>query len=140
MLTNVLTSRFAGPILLVLAALTLVGGGAFGVQTYRLHNSQNLVASQKQTIGSLNSRILEKDALAESYKLTIAQQNASIDAISKVRSEDRVIYLKQYGAADQAAKGDDARADQLLGLQNTFTDELAQCRASKLLLEQEVGQ
>jgi hypothetical protein len=137
MITKFLTSQFAGPILLALFGGLLI---TLGITAHNLGNAREKIDEQTLTISGQKLAIdLAKTQLAQRDTL-IAKQNAAVDAISKVRAEDRTIYVKQYAAADERAKGDDDRGDQLLSLQSEFTDELAQCRASKLLLEQEVGQ
>jgi uncharacterized protein HemX len=133
MITKLLASRFAGTIIYALMALAVAGGLYGFFQGRRANTAETLASSRQQTINGLNGLLQQRDTL-------IAAQNKGIEAISKVRAEDRVVYIKQYAAADQRAKGNDARADQLVSMQSNFTDELAQCRAARTLLEGELAQ
>lgn len=74
------------------------------------------------------------------YALAVADQNAAIQSLADRREEGRVVYLQDYARADQSAKSFDTRASELLAKQETFTDELAECHATKTLLEQELTQ
>lgn len=90
-----------------------------------------LADSRAETAAHLTSQLKGRDAL-------IAQQNAAVERIAKVRQEDRVIYLQNYAQADERASRHDDRAAQIMALPNEQLDELAQCRASRLLLEEEL--
>lgn len=131
MFAKIIASRWT-PIV----ALALACAAFFGLWQNAANNlavAKVAVKAQTETISQLQSTVQGRDAL-------IAQQNAGIIAISGQRAEDRVIYLKNYAAADERAKDDDDRASAILALPNQHIDELAQCRASRALLEQELVQ
>jgi len=114
---------------LIIAALV-----AFGLyQRDRANDAETLAASRAQTITS------QENAL-QGFGEAIASQNQSIEALAERRTKGRTIYLQDYARADQRATAKDDRAAQLLGLQSQFADELAECRAARTLLEQEMSQ
>lgn len=97
----------------------------------RANDAEALAASRAETIAFQNATITGYADLAD-------KQNKAIKGLAERREEGRVIYLQDYARADQSAKAFDLRAEQLLAQQETFTDELAECRATKTLLEQEL--
>lgn len=112
---------------LVIALLAGLGYWQFN----RANDAEALAASRQETIGFQSSIIT-------SYATAIENQNTAIRDLAERREEGRVIYLQDYARADQSAKAFDLRANQLLAQKETFTDELAECRATKALLEQEL--
>lgn len=102
-------------------------------QRDRANDAEALAASRAETIAFQTEVIT-------GYALAVADQNAAIQSLADRREEGRVVYLQDYARADQSAKSFDARASELLAKQETFTDELAECRATKTLLEQELTQ
>jgi uncharacterized protein HemX len=139
-LGRLLASRFAGPLMLLLAALS-AAGGVFGyIQTQRLETARTLAESRQQTINGLQDRVRSDAQLIAQRDALIDRQNAGIQAIQSQRQEDRVVYLQGYARADERAARHDDRAEQIMALPNEQLDELASCRASKILLEQELTQ
>nr|WP_294850056.1 hypothetical protein [uncultured Sphingomonas sp.] len=138
MIANFLASRFAGPIVMALAALALAGGIFGGVQTYRLGNAQDTITTQAELIQGKDQALALATSMIATRDGLIKSQNEGIEALKKVREEERAAYLKQYAAADERAKSNDARAKQLLGLSASNTDELTQCREARGLLLQEL--
>lgn len=114
-----------------LSALALLGYAAY--QKDRADDAEALAASRQETIGFQSSIIT-------SYATAVENQNTAIRNLAARREEGRVIYLQDYARADERAKSFDLRASELLAQQTTFTDELAECRATKALLEQEMAQ
>lgn len=129
MFAKIIASRWTPIVIAIVAFMGLFG--LYRITDNQLTAAQATVTAQKGQIGQLQVTLKTRDDL-------IAQQNAGILAISGQRAEDRVIYLKNYAAADERAKDDDARASAILALPNEHIDELAQCRASRALLEQEL--
>lgn len=104
----------------------------FGLwQMNRADASQRLSEAQAESISTLKSTIASRDGF-------IQQQNVSIQNLAAARQEGRVIYLQDYARADAQAQSHNDRATELLGLQAEFTDELAECRAAKVLLQKEL--
>lgn len=104
----------------------------FGLwQMNRADVYQRLSSAQAESISTLKSTIASRDGL-------IQQQNTSIQNLAASRQEGRVIYLQDYARADTKAQSHNDRAAELLGLQAEFTDELAECRAAKVLLQKEL--
>lgn len=136
-MTKLLSLRFAGPVVLGLVGALLI---ALGIQSYRLGSANDTVSSQRLTISGQQLAIdLAKSQLAQRDAL-IAKQNAAVDALVAEATKNREAYLKQFAAADQRAKSNDARARQLLNLTTTATDELARCQAAARLLAEELTQ
>lgn len=138
MLAKFLASRLAGHLVVGLGAATIATGAFAGLQTYRLGNAQELAASRAETIDTLEDRVRSDAGLIQQRDLLIQQQNASIAAISAQRQEDRTVYLQGYARADERARDNDERAQQIMALPNEQLDELASCRASRILLEDEL--
>lgn len=113
-----------------LAALALLAYAMF--QKDRADAAEALAASRAETIAFQSATITGYADLAD-------KQSKAIKGLAGRREEGRVIYLQDYARADQSAKAFDLRANQLLAQQETFTDELAECRATKALLEQELS-
>lgn len=122
-------ARFLGQYwpFLVIAALA---GFAFW-QMDKASDAEALADSRQETIAGLRSDI-------KGFVGSIELQNAAIASLSERREEGRVIYLQDYARADTRAQSHDQRAAQLMALQSEFTDELAECRAAKTLLQQEL--
>jgi predicted phage tail protein len=140
MIAKFLASRFAGPIVIALIAAVIASLGFGGIQSRRLSNCNEVSSARLQTIEALQQTIAtQRSQLAQRDGL-IAKQNAAVEAIQKARAEDREVYLRQYAAADQRAKSNDARARSLLSLTSTQADEIGQCREARQLLEQELVQ
>lgn len=137
MIAKFLTSRLAGPILLALLGSL---AAALGVTAYRLDQANALATSRGQTIASQELLIASQIGQLAVRENLIASQNAGIEAIRRQRAEDREVYLRQYAQADERAKSNDARAQQLLGLNRTFATEVEQCRAAHSLLIEELTQ
>lgn len=98
-------------------------------------------SSHAETRGERDAKAAEIAVLnttIDKYDLLIARQNDGIRALAAQRGEDREVYIRNYAAADERARNRDARAASILALPNEQIDELAQCRASRLLLEQEL--
>lgn len=102
-------------------------------QRDRANDAEALVASQEQTIAFQNS-------VVTSYAAAVSNQNDAIKALAERREAGRTVYLQDYARADERAKRFDLRASELLAQQTEFTDELAECRTTKSLLEQELTQ
>jgi hypothetical protein len=117
--------------LLVSAALLVLVLGYALFQKDRADDAEALAGSRAETIQFQTSVITD-------YAASIEAQNEAIKGLSARREEGRVIYLQDYARADERAKSFDIRASELLAKQETFTDELAECRATKALLEQEL--
>jgi len=138
MIQKILGWRWLPHVLTGLAVVALVVLAK--VALHQRDEARKLAESRQQTITQLEGRIRSDADLIKQRDTLIAAQNAGIEAISKQRAEDRVIYLKQYAAADERARDHDDRAAQIMALPNDQIDELAQCRASRTLLEQELTQ
>lgn len=117
------------------AALALAGG------TYsyiRIDTLKSAVHSRDIKIEGLEERNeLYVDALDDREK-RIADQNQSIIKLAQAGQAGRTIYLQDYARADQQAQSHDDHAAELLAIQGQFTDELAECRAAKTLLQEEL--
>jgi len=138
MLTKFLASRIAGPFVVGLGALTLATGAFAGLQTYRLGNTQELSEARGKAVETLEARVRMDASLMAQRDALIEAQNDGILAISAQRQEDRVVYLQGYARADERARDHDTRAQQIMALPSAQLDELASCRASKILLEEEL--
>lgn len=112
-----------------LSALALLGYAAY--QRDRANDAEALASSRAETIQFQTGVITD-------YAASIEAQNEAIKGLADRREEGRVIYLQDYARADERAKSFDLRASELLSQQTEFTDELAECRATKTLLEQEM--
>lgn len=131
MLQRILASRFAGTILIALAA-ALVAAGVFGfIQTKRLDGATTLAESRAETIKGQAALIVQRDTL-------IAAQNDGIEKLAAAATAGREVYLTTYAKADERARDHDDHATELLALQGKFTDELAECRAATALLKKEL--
>lgn len=138
MIQKILGWRWLPHVLTGLAVVALVVLAK--VALHQRDEARKLAESRQQTITQLEGRIRSDADLIKQRDTLIAAQNAGIEAISKQRQEDRVVYLRQYAAADERARDHDDRAAQIMALPNDQIDELAQCRASRILLEQELTQ
>lgn len=140
MLAKFLASRFAGPVIVALLAIAAAGAIYGYIQGGRADRATKLADTRQTTIETLQARVISDRGLIAQRDSLIATQNAGIAALAAQRGEDRIVYLQNYAKADERAKDNDARSAQLLADQRTFTDELAQCRASRLLLEEDLTQ
>jgi len=123
--------RWLGPV--ALALLLLAGIVTLKLAGNKIDDLKATVAAQETTIGSQRTLLADRDAL-------IASQNAGIEALAQAASADREVYIRQYEAASTHATRHDDRAAQIMALPNDQLDELAQCRASRILLEEELTQ
>jgi hypothetical protein len=137
---RLLASRFAGPLMIALAVAAIASSLFSWIQTSRLDAAVELAESRQREIVGLAQRIASDQMLIAQRDSLIDKQNAGVRAIQAQRAEDRTVYIRQYAAADERARDNDQRAAQIMALPNEQLDELAQCRASKILLEQELTQ
>jgi hypothetical protein len=139
MIAKFLASRFAGPVVVsLLLALAAALGSAF-YQSNRVGSLQERIGQQATAITKLESQNFELEGLNMNYRMVIAEQNNAVEALKTAAEKGRTVYLTTYAKADERAKDHDSHAAELLALTNTQTDELAQCRASQLLIEKELG-
>ena len=124
--------------ILVLALVATLGLSRIVVA--QRDSARALAETRQKAIDGLNLRVRNDRILINQRDALIGAQNAGIEAISKQRAEDRVIYLRNFAAADERAKDNDNRAAQIMDLPTAAVDELAQCRASRILLEEELTQ
>lgn len=131
MLQRILASRFAGTLLIALAALTVAAGVYGYIQNGRADRATTLAESRLETVKSQSALIRQRDIL-------IASQNDGIAKLAAAATAGREVYLTTYAKADERARDHDDHAAELLALQGRFTDELAECRAAKTLLKKEL--
>lgn len=137
-LTKFLAGRLGSWAFLGLLALAIGATVYGGIQSSRADTAETLAASRQQTITGLEQRVTADAGLIKQRDELIAQQNAGIAAISAQRQQTREIYIRQFAAADQAATSQDQRAREIMSLPNQQLDELASCRASRILLQDEL--
>lgn len=132
MFKNLVIPSWVKPALLILAGAVLL------IQTYRANTAEALAESRLETINGLNDRVRSDAALIDARDGLIKEQNAGIAALSAQRQETREVYIRQFAAADERASANDRRAEQIMALPADHLDELASCRASRILLEGEL--
>jgi len=135
---KVIGSRFFVPGLILLLTALAIGGMKLAFD--QRDAARALAESRQQTIAQLEERVRSDARLIAQRDELIAKQNAGIDALAAAAQQNREVYIRQYAAADQRAQRHDDRAAQLMALPDEHLDELAQCRASRILLEEELTQ
>lgn len=140
MFAKFLASRLAGPAIVALIVAVLVGFGSSFINARESGRWEALAKAHAQTIKSQETQLFENEALMVNYRLVIAEQSNAVDALKTAAEKGRTVYLTTYAKADERAKDADVRAAELLALTTTQTDELAQCRAARILMEQEIAE
>lgn len=128
---RILTSPWT-PIVALLIGLAAV----FGL--YRITTNQ--LTAARANNAAMASALESQRALLDSRDALIARQNAGIKAITEQRAADREAYVRNFAAASERARDHDDRAAQILAMPVEQLDELAQCRAAKALIQQEIVQ
>jgi hypothetical protein len=121
----------------LLVTLLLVSAFA-GLQTKRLGNRDATIAANSLTIQLQDIRIRTDSDTLKDRDRVIGIQNKGIAALSAERVAEREGYLKVIAAADERAKDDDKRAAEILTITLDDPSELAQCRAARSLLIEEL--
>lgn len=119
-----------GPLALIIAVFA-IGYVRIGVLKEKVQNRDILIA------GLTERNELYSEALQDRED-RIKQQNDSITLLAARSEQGRTVYLQGYAKAEKSAQSHYDNAAEILALQSEFTDELAECRASKLLLQKEL--
>lgn len=135
-LSKVVGWRWLPHVLVVLLAVVALGGVRIALS--QRDDARRLAEARQQAIEVLQQRVRSYAQLIAQRDALIDKQNAGIDALAKAARQNREIYARLYAAADQRAQRHDDRAAQILQLPDVYVDELAQCRAARVLLEQEL--
>lgn len=138
-----ITTRLLGYLSGGLGLVALSAGAFAGLQTIRLDATKSELSAVREVVTSEKGRAdlsttvaNERTASLRALNGTIAEQSASIDALRAQASADRTQYLAGIRKADGAARGNEARAAELVRTVTVPADD--RCAAARTLIEQEM--